>query len=69
MNLKAFLLGLGPLGVASSGVEDAVGAAAEMVGGGLAAGEVCVATPEPPQPETAHARRHTADNLRTLRQV
>jgi hypothetical protein len=69
VNLKELLSGLGPLGVASGGVEDGVDAGVEAVGVGLAAGEACEVPPEALQAEITHATRSTADSLRTLRQV
>jgi hypothetical protein len=68
VNLKELLSGLGPLGVASDGVEGGVGAGVEAVGVGLA-GEACEVPPEALQAEMTHATRSTADSLRTLRQV
>jgi hypothetical protein len=69
VNLKELLSGLGPLGVASDGVEVGVGAGVEAVGVWLAAGEACEVPPDALHAEITHATKSTADSLRTLRQV
>jgi hypothetical protein len=70
VNLNELVLGLGPLGVASAGVEDGVDNGVAIVGVGLAAdGEACDVLPGPLHPAITKAAKQISASLRTLRKV
>ena len=70
VNLNEFLSGLGPLGVASAGVDDGLGAGVESDGVGvLAPGDDCEVGLEPLHPVRNTVARQTADSQRTLQEV
>jgi hypothetical protein len=66
VNLKELLSGLGPLGVASAGVDEGFGDGADSIGVGLVApGETPDVPFEPPHAVSIQTTRHAAHVLRT----
>jgi hypothetical protein len=69
VSLNELLSGAGPLGVASVGDADGVGAGAVTVVVGLAGGEDDWAVPPPVHPLRINVARQAAGSPRTLREV